>query len=174
MLLARKVLARFYQCTFRVSRPINVKGFEVASLLAPYLPGPPAGISIVSAALDLIASVDPVRFTRLRRDLRRIFVTGCSADAQYWAELDMCLLRGDVLLRKDITPAQIALTLVHEGTHARLAKAGFAYSPTSRNRHEVLCIKAEFAFASRLPEPERSWYCAHLVEKVAGVAAGAL
>ena len=47
----------------------------------------------------------------------------------------------------------IASTLVHESTHARLDAKGFAYSPELRERIERVCFRRQLAFARRLPEP---------------------
>ena len=49
------------------------------------------------------------------------------------------------------TPEQVALTLVHEGTHARLLRAGFKYDETVRARIEHVCILTEILVARRLP-----------------------
>jgi hypothetical protein len=45
----------------------------------------------------------------------------------------------------------IATILVHEATHARVTRAGVAYSKANRSRIEALCKKAELAFLLRIP-----------------------
>jgi hypothetical protein len=66
----------------------------------------------------------------------------------------MCLLRFEYVLDPRTTPTQLAMTLVHEGTHARLLRAGFPYRERLRRRVERLCVLAEIIFASRLPDAE--------------------
>jgi hypothetical protein len=168
--LLRRVYANWQAVTFRASRPTTVCNIEVAAFLAPWLPGVRQGIDRVSTALNLISMYDPNRLARIQRDLPRIFVTGCAGDAQFLAELDMCLLRGDRILAHDITPVQIALLIVHEAIHARLSHLGIGFNPAIRARHELICTKAELAFALRLEEPERAWYVAYLRERCATLA----
>jgi hypothetical protein len=65
----------------------------------------------------------------------------------------------EFVVASDTTPIKIALVLVHEGMHARLARAGFAYDDTVRARIERLCAKAEVLLANRVPggDEQASW-----------------
>ncbi len=47
---------------------------------------------------------------------------------------------------------ELAGTIVHEATHAWLSSLGFQDHPARRHRIEAVCIRAEVAFARRLPD----------------------
>jgi hypothetical protein len=47
------------------------------------------------------------------------------------------------------------MTLVHEATHARIAKAGITYKQALRARIERLCVEEEAAFADKLPQGQQ-------------------
>lgn len=105
------------------------------------------------AALHLIADRDPIRFARLSRDLRGVAIAGASGNlAQYHHSVRCCVLSHDYLRDETTTPSDVAATIVHEATHARLMLAGFGYEPAIRERIEHICFKAEIAFAERLPD----------------------
>lgn len=107
----------------------------------------------VAQLLDLVQSADARRFLRMRRDVQRILImhTGGSAGS-YWRELNACVLDAQHLRDDDLR--SVAMTLVHEATHARLERAGFGYRTSLRARIEHLCVEAEIAFAERLSESE--------------------
>lgn len=103
----------------------------------------------VEQALALIATVDARRYRRLRQDLRYILV-GPVKGAQFWTISSTCALaRDDVRMR---SVATIALMIVHEGTHARLNRAGLYPWPGIRTRLENRCIKEERSFAFLLQD----------------------
>lgn len=99
-------------------------------------------------ALRLIENVAPYRLTRLRRDLACILVTE-TAGAHYLPRLRVCRL-GSNLVVSASTP-EIAMTIIHEATHARLWGAGFNSEEGCRERIERLCIRAETEFAEQIP-----------------------
>ena len=105
----------------------------------------------VDAALALIAKYAPVRFDCLRRDMKRLFIGPTAYRAVWISELAMCLVRREYAQDQATAPARLALTLVHEGTHARLDRAGFGDGESVRARIEAACVQAEIIFASRLP-----------------------
>jgi hypothetical protein len=73
--------------------------------------------------------------------------------ARYVHPYSMCQLCESWLASDSTTVAQVALTLVHEGVHARLCRLGFAYDDTrTRFRIERVCVRGEAAFARRLPD----------------------
>lgn len=122
----------------------NVEGLEASDLIA-------SGrtellFAKLGAALGLIASVDPPRFARLTRDLRRVVFL--ESGPEYWPEARACVLN-DVA---DLSAAEVALRVVHEAAHARLWNAGFRYGPDVRARIERICVSAELAFVRKLPE----------------------
>jgi hypothetical protein len=50
------------------------------------------------------------------------------------------------------TVEQIASTIVHEATHARLERYRIGYKEELRARIEAICFRRELAFAVRLPD----------------------
>ena len=109
----------------------------------------------VEQALLLIKHHDPVRYARLLRDMERIWVDLLFGSwGQYRHRLKMCVLDERFVLADTTTPEQIASTIVHEATHARLMNCGIAYEPERRARVEAACFRRERAFADKLPNSE--------------------
>jgi hypothetical protein len=105
----------------------------------------------VESALSLIRQHSPLDYARIVRELRRIWVTlatyGCG---QYHHALRACVLDERYVADPATTVKQIALTIVHEATHARLERCGIAYREELRTRIEAICCRREMAFAVRL------------------------
>jgi hypothetical protein len=116
---------------------------------------PSAALDRVEAALGLIKLYDPLRYERLRRDLERIWVNLLPGN---WGEfnrtLRMCVLDERFVLAEATRPEQIASTIVHEATHARLMRCGIGYETERRARVEAVCFRRERAFAAKLPDGE--------------------
>jgi hypothetical protein len=107
----------------------------------------------VEHALRPVAAYDPRRYARLRRDLARIWVRLLPAvRAQYGAGLQACELDSRYVLVASVTPQEIATTIVHEATHARIQGRGIVYHESVRERSEAVCRRRELAFARRLPD----------------------
>jgi hypothetical protein len=64
--------------------------------------------------------------------------------------LDTRFVRADTTL-----PEMIAATIVHEATHARLARRGIGYEEKLRPRVEAACERRELAFAAKLPHGDK-------------------
>jgi hypothetical protein len=107
----------------------------------------------VADALSLIAAVDERRLERMRRLANRIIIVPTlGTDGEYWHRHRVLVL---CEAHAENAPLEhIAMTLVHEATHARLRKAGIGYDARIRHRVERACIGEELAFARRLPNPE--------------------
>jgi hypothetical protein len=105
----------------------------------------------LSDALRLLARFDPLRLARLKADLAGIGVwpLGTAAGA-FFPETGLCVVDRSVFARGAGALA-VATILVHEATHARVARAGVAYSKPHRSRIEALCKEAELAFLLRVP-----------------------
>jgi hypothetical protein len=106
----------------------------------------------VTAALDLIARADVRRFARLRRDLRRVILVTHGGPEYVHA------IRGCVISANDVrqqSAERVAMTLVHEATHARLGALGFAHKWTLRDRIEKRCVEEEISFIQRVPGTDR-------------------
>ena len=96
----------------------------------------------------------PVRFRYLQRDIQRIWITQIPSRAAFLHGFGMCVIDFDYATDSDTTSEELALTLVHEGTHGRLRQCGFGYDETIRARIERICIRNELAVARRLPESD--------------------
>jgi hypothetical protein len=70
-------------------------------------------------------------------------------------ELKTCILDRNYFNQPDISASEMALTIVHEATHARLFKFRIGYTEDIRERVERICIKSEIAFAKRLPDGQK-------------------
>lgn len=107
----------------------------------------------VQNALKLIRERDPKRYARLVKDLDRVWVRllpgplGQFEFSDWTCELDERFVAG-------ASVEQIASTIVHEATHARLWRRGFRYDEGIRRRVETACFRQEQAFAARLPASE--------------------
>jgi hypothetical protein len=65
-----------------------------------------------------------------------------------------CLVELTFLVNSDFNLAQIASSIVHEGTHARLDRMGVTVPPDQRHREERLCRKSEVEFGRAVPNGE--------------------
>lgn len=105
----------------------------------------------LARALELIESSDPMRMRRLRRDLRGILLTSTGAGS-FLPALRICQLGMGYALR--VQPEELAMTVVHEATHARLFQLGCGYRSVDREVIERICVEAEIRFARKLPGSE--------------------
>jgi hypothetical protein len=135
---------------FRVGRQCHIPNFDVRALF-------PSAVEAerirarVAAALALIHDVAPVRYNHLRRDLPKVLVGATHNRGECLFSVGICLLQFDYVTDDKTTPERLALTIVHEGTHARLARAGIEYTEAVRARVERLCISSELVVARRVP-----------------------
>ncbi|MGH7653052.1 MAG: hypothetical protein ACREN6_00145 [Gemmatimonadaceae bacterium] len=116
----------------------------------------------MEGAFDLIGAVAPQILARIHRDVKRIMLVDAGGP-EFWP-----LARGFILNTAFVEGSDIefiALTIVHEATHARLWHAGFRYHERLRGRIERICVGAERAFAMRLPDAE--YFVAYSEEKLA-------
>jgi hypothetical protein len=127
----------------------------------------PSDLRRIEDALLLIKQYGPIHYSRVVRELARIwvFVLSHAGRAEYEGSLRACLL--DERYVAGATPEQVASSIVHEATHARLARCGIEYEEELRARIEAVCLRRQRAFVAKLPggaelqrEIERSleWY----------------
>jgi hypothetical protein len=111
-----------------------------------------AALRKVFAALDVLKAHSPGHLARISRYMIGIVVFPRETALGTWdGKLGICIL-DEKYVTDDATPAEeVACTIVHELTHARLERAGFQYRP-NRARCERICFLAERNFARRLPE----------------------
>jgi hypothetical protein len=105
-------------------------------------------------ALDLLATYAPHFLRRMQHDLDLIWVRRHPMTrASYDGRLRACILDLPFFVANpEFTPAQVAASIVHEATHARLARAGVSYHEYRRDRVERICRKAELKFGKRIPD----------------------
>jgi hypothetical protein len=142
---------RFHRFVFHFGHRVRAHGFDIRALL----PDRQERLRLfpkVADALQLIGTHDQRRFAYLKRDLPRIWVVGLpAAIASCHAKIGLCALDFDYVVDPATSAGQVAQTLVHEGAHARLARAGIASDETRRPRIERICIRQEIALARLLP-----------------------
>lgn len=110
-------------------------------------------------SLGMIEQYQPWRLAHLRRDLKHIRVMRYACRGAYFPELRACMVEITFLNRRDIGPATVASTIIHEGMHARVHRFGSRVlgvglqhpSPNIRSREERLCRRAELDFGLSLP-----------------------
>jgi hypothetical protein len=107
----------------------------------------------ISEALALIKTRDRRRYSRLLRDLKKIWIRLLPGDvARFEPSLSACEI--DTRFVRDQPPDIIATVIVHEATHARIMRAGVRYEESRRQKIERICIRQEMIFASKLPDGE--------------------
>lgn len=127
----------------------EVDGLWVGSMEAE----PHQGLRRVEDALQLIKRHDPLNYSRVTRNLDRIWVHLIpSAAAHYDRTLNACVLDERYLLKEGMTLGGIASTIVHEATHARLERWGIIYEEEVRCRIEAICLRRELNFLTKLPD----------------------
>lgn len=126
----------------------------------------------IESSLALIERYDPHRFTRILKDVRGILLYEWSMRfgtlGLYSTSLRICHVNATVFDEDNPGRSVIgACVIVHEATHARLEGLGvraILHNKRTRARIERLCVRAELAFASRLPNSEA--YCAVLAKQL--------
>ncbi|WP_140645245.1 hypothetical protein [Mesorhizobium sp. B3-1-6] len=108
-------------------------------------------IDRVVQALSLIRQHDPIRYRRLARDLSRIWILAIPYRGQFSVGTWTCQLDQRFVLDKKTSCELIASVIVHEATHARLARFGIEYREELRQRIEQACIRRQMAFTKALP-----------------------
>ncbi len=132
-----------------LSRSRNVDGLWVGSLESKPWPG----LRRVEDALALIKRHDPLSYSRILRNLERIWVSILpGASVCYDRSLNACVFDERFVVAETITPERIAASIVHEATHARLERCGIQYEEKLRSRIEAVCIERQLAFANKLPD----------------------
>jgi hypothetical protein len=113
-----------------------------------------AALERLDRALGLVEHYTPERFAWLRRDLAAILVRRFPCRGAYLPALRVCLIELTFLVHPDITAAQVAASLVHEGEHARIeveTRAGALLTPAHAERR---CREAEIELGLAVPGGE--------------------
>lgn len=104
-------------------------------------------IQRLSDALGLVRDHDPRRFERMKSDLSQILVRN-EPGTQHWVLSNTCALELDEVMGR--SSVILALSIVHEATHARLVRAGIYPSQRRLERIERRCLIEERSFAVAL------------------------
>jgi hypothetical protein len=106
----------------------------------------------LTQALDLIATYTPRRFRRMHRDLAGLVVQRFPCRGAYFPRERECLVELTFTVNPRHTLAEIASSIVHEATHARIASMCGPLPQEQRAREERLCREAELEFGLALPD----------------------
>ena len=138
--------------SLRVGRRFNLEGIK----LVVFLQGRDRAELLrakVAGALRLIQEHTPKHYARVHRHMPNILIFGAHAyNAVYFSDLKLCDISRHYALLEKTSASRLAMTLVHEATHGYLISKGIAYEEHRRGRIEAVCIRAEIAFARRLPD----------------------
>lgn len=112
-----------------------------------------AAFAKITAAFDLLRDHGSRSLDDLRRHTNGVFVWATAGALGEWHRDTRLVVLEETHVNDQGTSARdIASTLVHESTHARLDAKGFTYSPERRARIEKVCFRRQLAFARRLSE----------------------
>jgi hypothetical protein len=103
-------------------------------------------------ALDLIATYAPRRFRRLQQDFAGIVVRRFPCRGAFFPQERECLVELTFTVNPRHSVAEIAASIVHEATHARIARRCGPLGPEQRAREERLCRQAELELGLALPD----------------------
>lgn len=102
-------------------------------------------------SLALIEQHQPWRLRHLERDLKQFLVARFPCRGAYFPDERTCMTELTFLARRDISPATVASSIVHEGIHARVDRMGVKRDARDRAKEERLCRRAELEFGRALP-----------------------
>ncbi|CAN5526417.1 hypothetical protein BH09GEM1_BH09GEM1_00160 [soil metagenome] len=115
-----------------------------------------AVLARLEEALVLLEQYAPRRVRHLERDFKQFLVVRFPCRGAFIAESRTCVTELTFLARRDISPAVVASSILHEGVHARVAqfrqRVGGSSGDEDRAREERLCRRAEIAFGRALPD----------------------
>jgi hypothetical protein len=114
----------------------------------------PDVLARLDESLALIERHQPWRLRHLRRDLKQLRVMRFPSRGAYFAAHRACMVELTFLNRRDIGPATVASTIIHEGMHARVHRMGVKEDHRDRAHEERICRKAELAFGQSLSPDE--------------------
>jgi hypothetical protein len=116
----------------------------------------PEHLSRVERALLLVKQHSPLHYSRIIRDLERIWIVLLPGKAaEYNHSLKACVLDERFVADSATSVEWLASVIVHEATHAKLERYGIGYDEDQRARIEAICTRRELALAVRLPDSAR-------------------
>ena len=108
-------------------------------------------LSRLDDSITLIERYQPWRLRHLERDLKQFLVARFPCRGAYFPDERTCMTELTFLARRDISPATVASSIVHEGIHARVDRMGVQREMRDRAKEERLCRHAELDFGRALP-----------------------
>ncbi len=102
-------------------------------------------------SLALVERYQPWRLRQLERDLKQFLVARFPCRGAYFPDERTCMTEITFLARRDISPATVASSIVHEGIHARVDRMGVQREMRDRAKEERLCRRAELESGRALP-----------------------
>lgn len=122
-----------------------------------------AHVDKLRAAFDIIAREYPAALAHFRSDVRCVLLG--SIASCYWPATQTVVL--DVGLLAAHPPLAIAMTLVHEGAHARLFVRRVRHHASRMGRIERACIRQSLRLLRGIPDADlyRNW----LLDRVSGL-----
>jgi hypothetical protein len=108
-------------------------------------------IARLEESLTLIERFQPWRIRHLERDLSQFRIVRFPCRGAYLPDERRCITELTFLARRDISPATVASSIVHEGIHARVDRMGVQRQTRDRAKEERLCRRAELEFGRALP-----------------------
>jgi hypothetical protein len=109
-------------------------------------------IQRLTAALDLIATYAPRRYRRLRHDVAGFVVERFACRGAFFPQSRECLVELTFTVNPRHGLPEIAASIVHEATHARVARMCRRRSPAQGAREERLCRRVELELGLALPD----------------------
>jgi hypothetical protein len=134
---------------FRLGRKTEVCGVPVA--VAADRPTAEGIHGRVREAMGLLQRSSLEHLDLVRNSLNRLLFTE-SPGSDYHHAIQTCRIGIAYALR--VPALELAMTLVHEATHAKLAANGRRYVGQERERIERECVEEEIAFARRVPNSD--------------------
>jgi hypothetical protein len=106
----------------------------------------------LNAALHVVGQYAPRRLGRMRRDLTGFLVQRFPCRGAFLPDRRECLVELTFLVNPAHSLPEIAASIVHEATHARVAAMCGALPAGLRAREERLCRSAELELGLALPD----------------------
>ena len=136
------------------SRVMSVHGLPVRILNTRHDIQTDHVVQRLTGALDLIATYAPRRYRRLRRDLAGFVVQRFACRGAFFPDSRECLVELTFTVNPRHSLPEIAASIVHEATHARVARMCSKRPRATHAREERLCRRAELELGLSLPDGE--------------------
>ena len=135
----------------RLRETCSLRGFHVAVENTRPDISTAAVLERLDEALALIERYQPWRLRHLRRDLLQFWIVRYPCRGAYFPAQRTCMIELTFLARRDLSAAQVAASVIHEGMHARVDQRRLRTESRDRAREERLCRRAEIDFGRALP-----------------------